>query len=145
MTTTRRRRTAAARPTPGDTHAPVNDWDEGTAAARSGDHERAVTHFRREAESRSAEGSHGRAAIAYRSAAVQAQNTAGGAAVRHQMMQEAAAAYAAVAHDDALPEAVTNEALRTAAMCYLQIGQLEAASHCIGEALGEPLELSEAS
>lgn len=61
------------------------------------------------------------------------------------MMQEAAAAYAAVAHDDHLPETVTTEALRTAAMCYLQIGQLEAASRCIGEALGEPLELSEAS
>src|SRR5687767_9521035 len=73
----------------GDSHAPqpnvvpeqsvsaVNPeadlWDEGRAAARAGNHERAVTCFVREAEARSRQGSHGRAAIAFRTAAEQAR------------------------------------------------------------------------
>lgn len=44
-------------------------WDEGRAAARSGNRERATARFVREAEARSRQGSHGRAAAAYTHAA----------------------------------------------------------------------------
>lgn len=69
----------------------------------------------------------------------------GDAPLREQMMLEAATAYATLAHGDQLPAVAKNEALRAAAMCYLQIGQLDAAGLCVDAARGEPLELSEAS
>lgn len=113
--------------------APAADWDEGIAAARSGDHERALVHFRREASLRSVQGSHGRAAIAFRAAAVEAQKDPTTVALREQLMRAAGDSYAAAGHDQQLPQPTREEALRTAAMCYLHIGELDAASRCIDE------------
>lgn len=48
-------------------------------------------------------------------------------------MHAAGDSYAAAADDHQLPQVTRGEALRTAAMCYLHIGELDAASRCIDE------------
>lgn len=110
-------------------------WTEATAAARSGDHRRALSLFRREAQARVAEGSHGRAAIAYRLAALQVRGGDGSdQRLQDQLWRLAGDEYVRAAEH--LPVAGTHEALVTGATCYLQARELKMAATCIDRARG---------
>lgn len=115
-----------------------DDWDEAVLAARGRDHERALKCFRREAEARFAEGSYGRAAVAFRSAAAQALHGDVGWTLTEQLLRKAAETYVESTYHGELPAAARCEALRTAAICYLQVRDLDAASHCLDMARDEP-------
>jgi tetratricopeptide (TPR) repeat protein len=108
-------------------------WDEGRLAARSGNHERAVTCLVREAEARTAEGSHGRAAIAFRTAAEQAR-LQGLVEQGEQLLGRAAAAYTHAAARNELTPDTAQQAWISAAKCFLQLQQLDRAASCIEEA-----------
>ncbi|MDR6413412.1 hypothetical protein [Pseudarthrobacter sulfonivorans] len=108
-------------------------WDEGRLAARSGNHEKAITCFVREAEARTAEGSHGRAAIAFRTAAEEAR-TQGQAELGDQLLDRAASAYTEAAGRTGLAPGTAHQAWISAAKCFLQLQQLDRAASCIEEA-----------
>ncbi|WP_146069161.1 hypothetical protein [Arthrobacter sp. ZGTC412] len=108
-------------------------WDEGRAAARAGNHERAVTCFVEEAEARSRQGSHGRAAIAFRTAAEEAR-LQGMASQRDQLLERAAASYTDAAERNGLAQDATHQAWISAAKCFLQLQQLDQAAWCIEQA-----------
>lgn len=108
-------------------------WSEATAAARNGEHRRALRLFRREAEARLSEGSHGRAAIAYRSAALQVRGGDGtDPRLQDQLWHLAADEYVEAAEH--LPAAAAHEALLAATMCYLQVRELAEAVTCLARA-----------
>lgn len=108
-------------------------WDEGRTAARSGNHERAIACFVREAEARSRQSSHGRAAIAFRTAAEQAR-LQGLAEHGDQLLAQAAASYIQAAKRSGLTADATNQAWISAAKCFLQLQQLDRAAWCIEQA-----------
>ncbi|WP_395398451.1 hypothetical protein ACHMXB_11485 [Arthrobacter sp. UC242_113] len=108
-------------------------WDEGRLAACSGDHEKAITCLLREAEARTAEGSHGRAAIAFRTAAEQAQ-LQGRTEQAEQLLDCAAVAYTHAAERNQLNPGTAQQAWISAAKCFLQLRQLDRAAACIEEA-----------
>ncbi len=108
-------------------------WDEGRLAARSGNYERAIACFVREAEARSEEGSHGRAAIAFRTAAEQARSQ-GLAEQGDQLLNRAATAYTHVATGNGLAPVTAHQAWISAAKCFLQLQPLDRAASCIEEA-----------
>jgi tetratricopeptide (TPR) repeat protein len=108
-------------------------WDEGRSAARAGDHDRARACFTREAQERTAEGSHGRAAIALRAAAEQAR-LQGDPEEADRLLARAAAAYTQAAENAGLPPHLTRQAWVSAAKCFLQVQQLDQAAWCIEQA-----------
>lgn len=108
-------------------------WDEGRLAARSGNHEKAISCFVTEAEARAAEGSHGRAAIAFRTAAEQARSQ-GLAEQGDQLLSRAAVAYTQAADSTGMTPVAAHQAWISAAKCFLQLQQLERATSCIEEA-----------
>lgn len=105
-------------------------WEEGRVAARSGDHDTAIICLVREAESRTEEGSHGRAAIAFLTAAEQAR-LRGLAEQRDQLLHRAAAAYTHAAERTGLAPGAAHQAWISAAKCFLQLQQLDGAARCI--------------
>ncbi len=110
-------------------------WDEGRSAARAGDHDRAHACFVREAQQRTTEGSHGRAAIALRAAADQAR-LQGDPEEADRLLVRAATAYTQAARSADLPPQVSRQAWVSAAKCFLQVQQLDQAAWCIEQARG---------
>ncbi|WP_066293585.1 hypothetical protein [Arthrobacter sp. B6] len=105
-------------------------WEEGRAAARSGIHEKAMACFVREAEARTAQGSHGRAAIAFRTAAEQAR-LQGLAEQGEELLYNAAASYTHAAERNELSPGAAHQAWISAAKCFLQLQELDQAALCI--------------
>ena len=118
-------------PPPAGRHAEL--WDEGRSAARAGDHDRALACFVHEAQRRTAQSSHGRAAIAHRVAAGQAR-LLGDPDLADELLGRAAAAYAAAARRSDLPPHAARQAWVSAAKCALQLSQLDRAAECIEQA-----------
>jgi hypothetical protein len=108
-------------------------WDEGRAAARAGNHEKAIACFVREAEVRTRQGSHGRAAIAFRTAAEEAR-LQGQTEHCNQLLGWAATAYTHAAERSGLAPAAAHQAWISAAKCFLQLQQLDRATWCIDQA-----------
>jgi hypothetical protein len=108
-------------------------WDEGRVAARAGNHEKAIACFVEEADLRTMQGSHGRAAIAFRAAAEEARLQ--GMALRcDQLLEQAAASYTNAAQSSGLAQDATQQAWVLAAKCFLQLQQLDRAAWCIEQA-----------
>lgn len=118
-------------PVPAGRHAEL--WDEGRSAARAADHARALVCFVLEAQRRTAQGSHGRAAIAYRAAAGQAR-LQGDPDAADDLLDRAAAAYTDAAERSDLPPRAARQAWVSAAKCALQLSQLDRAAECIERA-----------
>jgi tetratricopeptide (TPR) repeat protein len=86
-----------------------------------------------EAEARTAQGSHGRAAIAFRAAAEQAR-LQGLAEQCEQLLDRAATAYTHAAKRGELSLGAAHQAWVSAAKCFLQLQELDQAARCIEEA-----------
>jgi len=108
-------------------------WDEGRVAARAGNHEKAIACFVEEADLRTMQGSHGRAAIAFRAAAEEAR-VQGMALRSDQLLEQAAASYTNAAESSGLTPDATQQAWVSAAKCFLQLQQLDRTAWCIEQA-----------
>lgn len=111
----------------------MGQWERGVSASRSGAHSEALAHFGWEADRAAARGSHARAAIAYRSASIEADRV-GRADLANRLLRLAGKHYLSTAEGRETPLRGVRQAYEAAAKCFLQAGNLELAETSIRRA-----------
>ncbi|MGH3321653.1 MAG: hypothetical protein ACRDN9_16060 [Streptosporangiaceae bacterium] len=109
-------------------------WERGVAAGRIGDHGEAFALFEQEADQAAAEGAHGRAAIAYRSASARADRV-GRHDQANRLLRLAGKHYLHVAEACLSPVQGIRQAYEAAAKCFLQAGNLKLAATSLSHAI----------
>lgn len=111
----------------------IGQWERGVSAARAGAHSEALAHFGWEADRAASRGSHARAAIAYRSASIEADRV-GRSDLANRLLRLAGKHYLCAAEGRETPLRGVRQAYEAAAKCFLHAGNLELAETSIRRA-----------